>query len=68
MKLSKKIPARTVMADSCRRAAFRYWLADQEQAYVLIAGPVTLAQAEELLQGRFDDRVVKVEIIRKVSI
>ena len=68
MKLSQKFPARTVMADSCRRTAFRFWLADQEDPQVMISPSASIAEAKESLQVTFDGRVVKVEQIRKVGI
>ena len=55
-------PATTVMAQCCGRTAFNYWMsADQEQPFVMVAGPLTLAEAEGDLRARFDDPTIRVE-------
>ncbi len=49
-----------------RRRAFKYWMsADQEHPFVMIAGPLTLAEAEQILRSRFDDRFLKVERLNR---
>ena len=68
MKLHHKILSRTVIADSCRRTAFRFWLADQEDPQVMISPSASIAEAKESLQVTFADCVVRVERIRKASI
>lgn len=54
MNLLTSIPVRTILSESRRRAAFRFWLSENEHPNVMISGSASVAAADEVLAVKLD--------------